>query len=82
MRFSVIIPCYNSSATIIQSMDSVVQQSFNDWEMIVVDDCSTDETVTKVQQYINEHSDYKIRLYCKEANSGPGNSRNIAMKMA
>ena len=49
MRFSVIIPCYNSSATIIQSMDSVVQQSFNDWEMIVVDDCSTDETVTNIQ---------------------------------
>lgn len=82
MRFSVIIPCYNSSATIIQSMDSVVQQSFNDWEMIVVDDCSTDETVTKVQQYINEHPEFRIRLYCKEKNSGPGNSRNIAMKMA
>lgn len=82
MRFSVIIPCYNSSATIIQSMDSVVQQSFNDWEMIVVDDCSTDETVTKVQQYINEHPKCRIRLYCKEKNSGPGNSRNIAMKMA
>lgn len=70
MRFSVIIPCYNSFATIIQSMDSVVQQSFNDWEMIVVDDCSTDETVTKVQQYINEHPKFRIRLYCKEGSAG------------
>lgn len=82
MRFSVIIPCYNSSATIIQSMTSVVQQTFNDWEMIVVDDCSTDETVTKVQHFIDEHPKCKIRLCRKEKNSGPGNSRNIAMKMA
>lgn len=82
MRFSVIIPCYNSSATIIQTMNSVVQQTFNNWEMIVVDDCSTDETVTKVQHFIGKHSECKIRLYRKEKNSGPGDSRNIAIKMA
>lgn len=63
-------------------MNSVVQQTFNDWEMIVVDDCSTDETVTKIQQFIDDHPKCKIRLCCKEKNSGPGNSRNIAMKKA
>lgn len=82
MKFSVIIPCYNSSSTIVESMDSVIHQTYNDWEMIVVDDCSTDETVTVVSQYIDEHPECRIRLYCKEINSGPGKSRNLAMKMA
>lgn len=82
MRFSVIIPCYNSSSTILPTIESVVQQTFKDWEIIVVDDCSTDDTVNKIQQYIDEHSKYCISLYCKKQNSGPGESRNIAMKMA
>ena len=44
---SIIIPTYNASKYIIQTLESVIVQSFNDYEIIIVDDCSKDDTVLK-----------------------------------
>lgn len=48
---SIITPCYNSSRLISQTIDSVLSQTYQNWEMIIVDDCSTDNSVDIVEKY-------------------------------
>ena len=48
---SIIMPAYNCSKTISESIDSVINQTFRNWELIVVDDCSRDNTVEIVKKY-------------------------------
>jgi glycosyltransferase involved in cell wall biosynthesis len=76
-RVSVIIPAYNASASIGETLDSVIAQTYSDWEVIVADDCSTDGTVNIV-------SDYHPRVSCvsSEHNRGPAAARNLALTVA
>ncbi|MGB0059921.1 glycosyltransferase family 2 protein [Candidatus Binatus sp.] len=69
-RVSVIIPAYNAAATIAGTIDSVVGQSFHDFEIICVDDGSTDGTLAIIRQYADG-----VRLI-EQANSGPAAARN------
>ena len=46
---SVIMPAYNAAKTIAASIDSVIDQTFIDWELIVIDDASTDETIAIIK---------------------------------
>lgn len=69
--FSVVIPAYNRQTTIIRSIESVLNQTFKDFEIIVVDDGSTDNTY----QLVNELSDSRIK-YIKQINSGATSARN------
>lgn len=75
--FSIIIPLYNKSKYILRTIESVFQQSFQDWEIIVVDDGSTDDGYQKVSNLISE----KITLLQKE-NSGVSASRNLGISKA
>lgn len=75
-RFSVIMPAYNSEKTISNAIDSVVNQSFYNWELIIVDDGSIDNTKKICEEYIGK--DERIKYYHRE-NSGPGASRNFAI---
>ena len=50
---SVIIPMYNCEKYIVQCLDSVVSQTLEDYEVIVVDDCSTDRSVELVENFVN-----------------------------
>ncbi|HEV2837338.1 MAG TPA: glycosyltransferase family A protein [Pyrinomonadaceae bacterium] len=68
--FSVIIPAYNRSSYLRQTLESVWRQTFNDYEIIVVDDGSTDDTLT----YLSEISD-KVTVI-RQPNCGPGTARN------
>lgn len=77
---SIITPVYNCGKFIESTILSVQRQTFPDWEMIVVDDCSTDNTVQIVRDYAN--SDNRIRLICNENNSGAAVSRNTALREA
>ena len=43
---SIITPCYNAASFISQAIESVLAQSFGDWEMIIVDDCSSDDSLS------------------------------------
>ena len=63
---SVIMPAYNAAQTIEKSIDSVLAQTYKNWELIIVDDVSGDNTVEVVQKYLG---DQRIRLHVNEKNS-------------
>lgn len=75
-RVSVIIPTYNRSAFVSEAIDSVLQQSFQDFELIVVDDGSTDGTNEVVARY---QADSRVR-YIYQPNRGGGAARNTGIK--
>lgn len=78
---SIVTPTYNSEKFITTAMESVVKQSFGDWEMLIVDDGSTDNTKLVVQSYGSK--DHRIRFYSLESNSGkPSVPRNYGIRRA
>ena len=68
-RVSVVIPCFNHAQYLAESVGSVIAQSFQDFEIIIVDDGSTDETVAVANHLIELHPDTQIRLI-SQPNSG------------
>lgn len=75
---SIITPSYNSSKYIEETIRSVQSQTFKEWEMIIVDDCSTDNTIDIVEQFIL--SDNRIKLFENNTNLGAAETRNLAIK--
>lgn len=56
---SVITPCYNAGTTIAQTIESVMSQSYSNWEMLIVDDCSSDNSADIIKSYVSR--DARIR---------------------
>ncbi len=79
-KVSIITPAFNAAAYIGQTIESVVAQTFSDWEMIVVDDGSSDDTLAIVRDW--QARDGRIKLLINETNLGPGPSRNRAIDAA
>ncbi len=77
---SIITPAYNSAKFIAETIQSVQNQTHENWEMIVVDDGSSDETVAIVQAFIDK--DKRIQCYKLAQNSGPAVARNFAIEKA
>ena len=75
---SIITPTYNCGRFIAETIKSVLAQTYSNWEMIIVDDCSTDNTAEIVSKY----NDPRITYHCLEHNSGAAIARNTALKMA
>ncbi|GGO98790.1 glycosyltransferase family 2 protein [Stakelama pacifica] len=75
---SVIIPTYNSAALIAETLDSLVAQTFSDFEVIVVDDCSPDHTAAVVRAY----GDPRIRFVRAPVNRGCVHARNLGFSLA
>ncbi|MDE6067153.1 MAG: glycosyltransferase family 2 protein [Duncaniella sp.] len=76
---SVIIPAYNAQAYLRECLESVLAQSFSDWEAIVVDDGSTDATAEIARGY--QARDHRIRVF-STVNGGVSSARNRALEMA
>lgn len=76
-KVSVITPSYNKEKYIAETIDSLINQSFEDWELIVVDDNSKDSTVKIIEEYIAKDS--RIQLFKNETNRGANYSRNFAL---
>lgn len=74
---SIVIPLYNKEKTIRRTIESVLQQTFGDFEIVVVNDGSTDSSL----QVVNQITDSRIRLYSKE-NEGVSKARNFGIGMA
>lgn len=76
---TVITPLYNAQEYIAQTIESVISQTYQNWEMIIVDDCSTDSSRDVVSRYVSK--DERIKLIQSESNfGGPARPRNIALK--
>jgi len=76
-KISIIMPTYNRSSLIIRAIDSVINQTYKNWELIIVDDGSCDDTEGVMKNYLN---DPRI-IYIKHAiNQGPAFSRNRALE--
>lgn len=79
---SIIMPIYNNYKYIIDSLDSVRAQQFSNYELILIDDGSTDQTKEIVKQYLNEINDSRILYYENDYNLGPSYSRNKGLYIA
>jgi len=77
MKILCIIPCYNAATTIKGAIESVVNQSYTNWELIVVDDASTDKSRKIAQSYAKKYSN--ITLLENKSNKGCYYSRNRAL---
>lgn len=78
---SIVIPCYNSQKYIAEAINSVINQTFEDWELFVIDDCSDDNTALIIQKMANE--DRRIRyLKTNKPSGSPSLPRNIGVKEA
>ncbi len=77
-KVSIIIPTYNSRFFIRRTVRSVVNQNFSNWELIIVDDCSTDDTYEILEDMASKEP--RIRVYKTESNSGaPALPKNIGL---
>ena len=76
---SIIMPSYNTAKFISETIESVLAQTYTNWELIIVDDCSTDDTDAVVRPYL---ADGRIRYMKNEKNSGAAVSRNRALREA
>jgi teichuronic acid biosynthesis glycosyltransferase TuaG len=77
---SIITPVYNTADTVLETVASVRTQTFSDWEHILVDDCSTDESAAVIEAASREDS--RIRLLHMPVNTGPVIARNKAIETA
>ena len=77
---SIIMPTYNCGDYIEESIESVRAQTYQNWELVVVDDCSGDDTIKKVQQI--QLFDKRIHIYQNVFNSGAAYCRNAALNEA
>ncbi|MDE5994464.1 MAG: glycosyltransferase [Oscillospiraceae bacterium] len=76
---SIIMPSYNTACFISDTIRSVLAQSYTNWELIIVDDCSTDNTDEVVKTFLN---DTRIHYIKNDKNSGAAVSRNRALREA
>ncbi len=77
---SIITPTYNSAATIAATIASVLNQTYRNWELLIVDDGSSDNTMDIVKEY--QKQDSRIVLFRLEHNSGAAVARNTAIRQA
>lgn len=78
-KVSIIIPAYNASAFIVKCLDSVIRQTYPDFEVIIVNDGSTDNTLQIIDEYAKK--DKRIKVFTQE-NSGVSFARNTALSKA
>ena len=74
------MPVYNGIATLERAVRSVLGQTFADWELLIVDDCSTDGSREAVAAWAA--ADPRIRPLCNAENRGPGAARNLGLRSA
>lgn len=75
---TIIIPCFNSGALLLDSVNSVINQTFENWRLFVIDDCSTDPQTKEVLRQL-PMMDERIEVLSTSSNSGAGVARNVGL---
>ena len=78
---TVVIPCYNSFRDMDKCLDALERQTYKDFEVIIVDDCSKDDSKERLSEYAAK-SALNIKVLSNETNRGPGVARNVGIKEA
>ncbi len=76
---SIIMPSFNTEKYIGESIKSVLNQTYTNWELLIVDDCSTDDSENVIKKFL---SDRRIKYFRLEKNSGAAYCRNMALRKA
>ncbi len=79
-QVSVIMPVYNKEKYIEATIKSVQEQTYENWEIVIIDDCSSDASSKIIKRYVD--NDERIRYYKNEKNLGAAGSRNRAIELA
>lgn len=77
---SIVLPAYNAENGIRIAIESILEQTWQNMELLIVDDCSTDNTVSVIKQYITK--DDRVKFFQTPTNSGPYIARNIGLMHA
>ncbi|XDD41513.1 glycosyltransferase family 2 protein [Leptospira sp. WS60.C2] len=79
-KVSVIMPAYNAASYLEESVQSLLKQTYKDWELLLVDDCSKDNTLAVANEIAKK--DARIQVIPKEKNSGSADTRNKGIELA
>lgn len=79
-KVSIIVPMYNAVSTLKETVESVQFQTYRNWELILVDDCSKDETKKMAESFAEK--DDRIKVYQMQRNGGPGAATKMGFKKA
>ena len=77
-KVSIIVPMYNAASFLKETLDSILNQTFTNFELLLIDDCSKDNTL----EIANSFSDPRIYIVKNEKNLGAGGTRNKGIKLA
>lgn len=77
IKVDIILPNYNSSDHIKETLKSIIYQTFTNWNLIIVDDCSDEKTLNILKKFVKNK---KIKIYWMKKNRGAGYCRNYAIK--
>ncbi|QCX34370.1 glycosyltransferase family 2 protein [Caloramator sp. E03] len=78
-KVSIIVPYYNSEKTIIRALDSIKNQTYKDFEIIIINDGSNDSSEKLVNKFINDNKNIKCK-HLNQKNKGPSSARNLGIK--
>lgn len=79
-KISIILPVYNSENYLESCINSVINQTYENWELFIIDDCSTDSSSNIYNSYSSRYSN--IHILKQKTNAGAGSSRNLGLKSA
>lgn len=77
---SIITPSYNCSKYVGKTIESIKAQTYQNWELLITDDCSSDNSIAIIEQYAK--NDNRIKLFCMASNSGAAKARNNSIMQA
>jgi len=81
-KISIIVPVYKAADYIAQTIEMVRNQTYSCWELILVEDCSGDNTAEVLKELEKELNDDRIRVIYKEKNEGAAKARNMGLEVA
>jgi len=79
---SIIVPVYNVEKYIRETIECVVAQTYTEWELLLVEDCSNDRTAEIIAGYVEERGEHRIRLLQQPSNLGAARARNRGLQEA